>query len=516
MTEYNQNSHSVISFHNFPAQEEGSALAGYAALIDAHNLRIPLPAFLSLIGKRHKRHIKGRWHIYTPRHRPEESLQGHLTFALKNEGIDLCVLKALFIKTPADEIAEIVGSEPTGRYSRQIWFLYEWLCGTRLDIEDTKRGSYVPLVNAALQYPGPARDSRRHRIRNNLPGSRDFCPIVRRTEKLDRFINLSLSATAQEQIGKTHADLISRAAAFLMLKDSKASYAIEGESPPHTRIERWGRAIGQAGSRSLSIVELENLQRQVLEDFRFVLPGLRGAGGFVGEHDRVTGQPMPDHISARAENLESLLNGMIETYQQLKDSEFDAVLLAGVIAFGFVFIHPFEDGNGRLHRYLLHHVLADTGFVPRGLVFPVSSVFLDRITDYRTVLEEYSKPRLDLIEWRPTPDNNVEVLNETIDLYRYFDGTAQAEFLYECVEETVNRTLPEEVDYLKKYDELHGFITSFIEMPGRQIDLLIRFLNQNQGKLSQRAKGNEFSQLTPQEIEALEDKYDEVFAVAER
>jgi Fic family protein len=349
-----------------------------------------------------------------------------------------------------------------------------------------------------------------------LPGTRDFCPIVRRTEKLDRFINLNLSATAQEQIGKTHADLISRAAAFLMLKDSKASYAIEGESPPHTRIERWGRAIGQAGSRSLSIVELENLQRQVLEDFRFVPPGLRGAGGFVGEHDRVTGQPMPDHISARAVNLESLLNGMIETYQQLKDSEFDAVLLAGVIAFGFVFIHPFEDGNGRLHRYLLHHVLADTGFVPRGLVFPVSSVFLDRITDYRTVLEEYSKPRLDLIEWRPTPDNNVEVLNETIDLYRYFDGTAQAEFLYECVEETVNRTLPEEVDYLKKYDELHGFITSFIEMPGRQIDLLIRFLNQNQGKLSKRARGNEFSQLTPLEIEALEDKYDEVFAVAER
>ncbi|MFT7305309.1 MAG: Fic family protein [Candidatus Azotimanducaceae bacterium] len=75
---------------------------------------------------------------------------------------------------------------------------------------------------------------------------------------------------------------------------------------------------------------------------------------------------MPDQILARAENLESLLNGMIETYQQLKDSEFDAVILAGVIAFGFVFIHPFEDGNGRLHRYLLHHVLADTGFVPRG------------------------------------------------------------------------------------------------------------------------------------------------------
>lgn len=38
-------------------------------------------------------------------------------------------------------------------------------------------------------------------------------------------------------------------------------------------------------------------------------------------------------------------------------SIYDPVLAAG-IAFGFVFIHPFEGGNGRIHRYLIHHVLA--------------------------------------------------------------------------------------------------------------------------------------------------------------
>lgn len=174
---------------------------------------------------------------------------------------------------------------------------------------------------------------------------------------------------------------------------------------------------------------------------------------------------MPVHISSRAEDLESLLEGLLETHQLLADDDFDAVLTATIIAFGFVFIHPFEDGNGRIHRYLFHHVLVDKGFVPKGLVFPVSAVMLERIKVYRQSLEHFSKPRLGLVEWRPTQKGNVEVLNETINLYRYFDATRQTEFFFECVEETVNKTLPEEVEYLTKTDLLIDFIKNYIDMP---------------------------------------------------
>ena len=220
---------------------------------------------------------------------------------------------------------------------------------------------------------------------------------------------------------------------------------------------------------------------------------------------------MPVHISARPEDLQSLLSGLIETCQLLEESDYDAVLMATLIAFGFVFIHPFEDGNGRIHRYLFHHVLAEKGFVSKGLVFPVSAVILDRIDDYRGILEHFSKPRLDLIEWRPTDKNNVEVLNETIDLYRYFDATRQAEFFFECVEETVNKTLPEEISYLTKYDLLNNVIKNYIDMPDKLVDLLIRFLNQNDGKLSERARDKEFNQLTEDELKTIERKYDDIF-----
>ncbi|MCH8136907.1 MAG: cell filamentation protein Fic, partial [Proteobacteria bacterium] len=304
MAKYNRKSRTVTVFHAFPALEEGASLTGYAALIAGHELSVPAPDYLCAIGTKHKKYNKGRWQLYTPRHKPEDTLQGHLTFALKYEGIDLAVFKALFGAIDPQEIADIVRAEPTGAYSRRIWFLYEWLCETEIDLEDTTQGNFVPMVNDALQYSGPSRDSKRHRVRNNLPGTREFCPLIRRTEKLDQFITMDLSQAAKDHIGKTHADLLSRAAAFLLLKDSKASYTIEGETPPHNRIERWGKIIGAAGQHKLSVEELEYLQTIVITDSRFIIPGCRVEGGFVGDHDRATGMPMPVHISARAEDLE--------------------------------------------------------------------------------------------------------------------------------------------------------------------------------------------------------------------
>ena len=511
MAIYNQNSRAGTVFHGFSVPEEGAFLAGYSALIAAHELRVPVPDSLCVIGTKHKKYVTGRWNVFTPRHRPEETLYGHLTFALKYEGIDLAVLNALFHVIEAKDVESIIRSEPTGIYSRKIWFLWEWLRDEQLDLEDAAKGNFVPLINSKLQYEGKDVPSKRHRVRNNLPGTRNFCPLIRKTKKLEQYLDKNLSEQAVKNIGQTHPDLLSRAAAFLLLKDSRASYTIEGETPPHSRIERWGRIIGAAGSRALSIEELEHLQKQVIVDSRFIEPGLRTEGGFVGAHDRVSGLPMPDHISARPDDLETLMSGLLETYELLREDEFDAVLMATIVAFGFVFIHPFADGNGRIHRYLFHHILAEKEFVPKGLIFPVSAVILERIDAYRKTLEHYSKPRLGFIEWRPTEKNNVEVQNDTLDLYRYFDATKQAEFFFECVAETVSHTLPEEVLYLRKYDLLNEFIKNYIDMPDRFVDLLIRFLSQNDGQLSRGRRAKEFEKLTDKEIQAIEAKYAEVF-----
>src|ERR1700732_340255 len=97
----------ITIFHGSRLPERAKPI-GYAALIDAFGLKVPMPRTLSAIGPRHKEYVQDDWHIYTPRHAPLASLEGHLTFALKHEGLDLLILKALFHATGPRPIEDIV------------------------------------------------------------------------------------------------------------------------------------------------------------------------------------------------------------------------------------------------------------------------------------------------------------------------------------------------------------------------------------------------------------------------
>ena len=138
------------------------------------------------------------------------------------------------------------------------------------------------------------------------------------------------------------------------------------------------------------------------------------------------------------------------------------------------------------------------------MVFPFSSVMLDRIDNYRVTLQAHAGPLLPFIQWRPTLDRNLEVLNDTADLYRYFDCTEAAEFLYACVRRTVEHDLPREIDYLARHDEAVRRIMDAVEMPDRIADNLMMFIRQNQGSLSTKRREGEFKQLRDDEVLLIE------------
>lgn len=512
-------SQSAAVFHGKQSPEAG-LIIGYAAIIDKLKLSIPMSNPIALISKQHKNYQTKDWTIFPKSYLPNdhdglteiEALYKHLVFALKYEGVNLLLFSFLTQYYNTKQLTELVNIEPTGRYSRRIWFIIEWISGKELKGKKalTKK-SYVPLIDTKQQYAIEGSKSARHLVINNLPGTPDFCPLIRKTEKLQDYIDANFPEQKKRLIKGIRKDILQRASTFLLLKDSKASFTIEGENPKSKRATRWGKAIGQAGSKDLSEEELIRLQQIVIENARFIDMGFRKKGGFVGEHDRTTGEPIPDHISARWQDIKELSDGMMKTYELLLNSNIDAVLAATIIAFGFVFIHPFEDGNGRIHRYLIHHLLAKKQFAQQGIIFPVSASILDHIDDYRNVLESYSHPLLEFIEWTETKDHNVEVTNRTIDYYRYYDATVQAEFLFDCVSYTIKNIIPNEVSYLMAYDKFKQYLDDDFEMPDNTIALLVRFLEQNNGHFSKRAREKDFVNLTNTEVEKIELQFQEIF-----
>lgn len=493
--------------------EKGWA-AGYAALLEHYALAVPEPRYLTMIAERHEPSPSSDWQVLPRRLKPDDTVEAHLQFALKYEGVNLSVLKAFFETANSSAIlVPLVRESPMGKYTRRLWFLYEFLTGRRLEVPDhTGRPRAVPVVDSSIQVALPDGElSKRHRVRNNLPGTVRFCPMVRWTDDLRSLAAEDLNKQAREVAGRTHPDVMARAAAFLLLSDSRSSFEIEGEAPPTDRARRWAQAIAEAGSRELTVAELVRLQRLVIGDDRFVHIGLREEGGFVGPRDRRTRDPLPEHIGARPQDLRDLIEGILAYEDRATRNGIDPVIAAAVVAFGFVYVHPFEDGNGRIHRWLIHHVLAGADYNPRELPFPVSAAIQRNLSSYRHTLESYSRPLLDCMEWETTDQKNVRVLNDTSDYYRFFDATPHAEFLYRCVRETVVHDLPEEVAYLEAYDQFAQRVQQIVDMPFDTIDLLHGFLRQNEGTLSQRARTSEFAALTEEEVREIERIHGECF-----
>lgn len=91
-------------FQNEPVPE-GARLAGWAALVHALDVKAPVrnPACISERHVRGNRRGEGIWEVYDKRYQPEDTLDGHLGFALRHEPIDLLVLKRILDALPEQD-----------------------------------------------------------------------------------------------------------------------------------------------------------------------------------------------------------------------------------------------------------------------------------------------------------------------------------------------------------------------------------------------------------------------------
>ena len=153
----------------------------------------------------------------------------------------------------------------------------------------------------------------RHRIKNNLPGTVNFCPLIHKTAKLDKLIEDNLTETTKIVIKEVHKDILLRTSAFLLLKDSKASFTIEGETPSHSRAARWGQAIGRAGSEPLSKEELYVFNILLLVIAVLLKWVIEQKVASLVNTTVEPAQPIPEHISAKWQDLDTLINGLLDT-----------------------------------------------------------------------------------------------------------------------------------------------------------------------------------------------------------
>ncbi len=488
-----------------------SVPAGYARAIIEYRLAVLPPHRLSFIaarGARRERVEDGRVIVVLPAsYAPEPDLVDQLVFALKYDGVNLEVLSALFGRVDLavfeQQLTAFVRERPTGQNGRRLWFLYELLTSRRLALDDVSTGNYIELLDEAEFFTGAPHRSRRHRVVDNLLGDVRFSPMVRRTRELERFVKSGLRDEVQRIVEAFDEDAIRRAVSSLFTKETRSSFDIEGEKPGPARTERFVALLrGAAELQRITTADLIRLQNATVDD-RFANQGWRTEQVYVGEQLDLARQQI-HYIAPRPADVGSLMDGLLACARRLEDSTVDAVVQAAVISFGFVFIHPFSDGNGRLHRLLIHHVLARRGFTPKGLIFPVSAVMLDRRREYDACLEAFSVPLMRLMDFDEDEAGIITVKNETAGLYRFFDATTMAEALARWVEQTVKVEFRAELDFVVRFRETRRALEAIVELPDRLMNLFIKVCMSNAGRLSASKRKKHFGMLSDDEVKAME------------
>ncbi|MEX2523721.1 MAG: Fic family protein [Gammaproteobacteria bacterium] len=510
---------------------------GYSYLVGEYGLPVrPLPICAvidsGVRGRESRRQGNQQIFVFQPNYRPKDSLAGHLQFALRYEGVNLKVLALLFQQSGKADLEQWLTDKSTSAYARRAGYLYEWLTGGRLAEEAVsgipERANYVRLLDPELQFEAPdgERDSR-FRIINNLTGNRDFCPLVRRTPYLQESIERDLRTRIHETLARYDEDLLRRAAGYLYLKETQSSFEVEREKPSPNRAQRFADLLRQADTgEPLTEKRLAELQQAVI-DPRFHEFTWRSQQNWIGRDHGYRKQV--DFVPPRPEDVPDLMAGLLslaerarawptsgEKRQRNKGKEnteaADPVIAAAIIAFGFVFIHPFMDGNGRIHRYLIHDVLANAGFTPRGIILPVSAVILAHLRDYVQVLEAFSRPLLARTDYDPDTPKVPARGNDAL-YFRYFDATEQAEYLYRALERTVEEDLQREIDFLLGFDRAYRALNGLLDWPGHSLDLFIRLVYQNEGKLSRTKREKHFDWMTDDEISEAEEMVVQAFDI---
>ena len=483
---------------------------GYKRLIEDYALSVLEPARISYIHERSEQRIVQSGtslEVYYPQsYDPGMGWDKNLPFALKYEGINLEVLAAFFSALGPEPLRAFVAASPTGKYARITWFLYEFLTGTILDLPDADRGNYVPVLDEenvyALPLDIPGLKVRRHRVINNLPGTRAYCPIIRKTETLRAFEAEDFHVAIEERLRKYAPQIVQRATRYLYLKETKSSFEIEHECADEKRAHRFAELLRRAGkTEPYSETVLAALQRVIVEE-RYASQGFRTVQNYVGESIGPA-REWVHYVPPKPEDIRELMEGWAKSCRSLRATPGNVVAFATVAGYGFVFLHPFEDGNGRLHRFLIHDALVAGGFTPEGMIFPVSAVMLKRLKEYDAALEAYSTKIMENISYTINAKGQLAVEGETSHFYRYPDLTLQAEALCTFIRETLDTELTSELEYLALFDAAKERVQSILDMPDHRLELFVRLCIQGKGKISA-SKRSLFPEIQDRELQELE------------
>ena len=417
------------------------------------------------------------------------SVLEHLLFALKNEDFNLGIVMPATRAISREEVSRAFQAKPGGQYIRLACYFWE-IANEQLlaDLPDAG-GNYVRVFDPERFVTGQSVRNTRWRVNFNGLGTPAYCATVELTQAIRAELEQSVLEQVNEALTGMDAVLRDRALEWAYLSETQGSFAIENETPVANKRDAFVKVLQQAhGRKPLCEDYLAQLQNVVITNTLDQAVGFRHQQNYLARAGR--GAMAVSYIPPPPGLASELMRRLMDWANAGLDGA-PPMVAAAVVSFGFVYIHPFMDGNGRLSRYLMHHILCTTGALGHGMILPMSVAMSKHEAEYLAALESYSQPmrrRWD-VTWLGDEHYQFEYKGDSsFSPYRYWDATAAVEFSLKMAKIALDQYLRDEAAFLMRFDAALKIINEAIDIQSNYLVVLLRAALENKGVVSKRRR----------------------------
>ena len=446
-----------------------------------------------------------------PRHvaPDDDSVLSHVLFALRYETIQIPILDQALRLVSADDVLAGLARQPQAGYLRRAAYLWEKANDTVLNLpQESTGGNYLYIFDPTVYYTGQDWErSQKYRVVFNGIGPYEYCPIVKRDQGLEAAGSDILTRLNEWAKDPQNAELLDRVMSWAYLSETRDSFAIENEVPTPDKEQAFLQAMAHLQDRTpLSeeyLVQLQNMvishplkaEFQFRHDQNWLQRGGRGAASV-------------RYVPPAPDTMLKLMDGFMRMSNATDDVP--PLVKAALVSFGFVFLHPFMDGNGRISRLLAHHTLNLKGVLPdvKGspAILPLSVAMKKSEKGYLAALESFSQSARAL--WQVTHISDSDFIFDFKSsplVYAHWSAQKAAEFVTTCAGEALAQSLIEEAEFLEGYDRAFDTINNQFDLANKTINLLIQWIHQNGCRMPERRKkAPELILLKPSQINEIE------------
>lgn len=432
-----------------------------------------------------------------------DSIVQHLLFALKHEGVNLQVLAAAMPVIPAEQMAAVFKETPNGQYIRMLCCAWEHFTGQQVVAQPRVTAAYVAMFDPVRYHTGASDRDPRWRVDFNGIGTWNYCVTVERTAAIKEALDADVLGAVHEFTAGLNAQLLDRTLSWAYLHETHDSYAIENEAPSEDKARTFIRLLQQAHEpRVLDEAYLVELQASIVTNPYNQAVQYRTEQNWLSDGGR--GALGVTYVPPRPDDLPELMAAWAD-FANRGAAQLDPVMAASIASFGFVYLHPFMDGNGRLSRFLFHKVLCQSGQLDKGMLLPVSVAMKRHEAEYLDVLQAFSRPARSLVNVKAAGEGDYDFTFKCDDrIFRYWDATACVEFGLRMAHEALNVELRNETSFIAHFDMVRKAIDDKYNLRGSTLATLISIALSTGGTISRRKRDRYREEVSEEIFSAIE------------